>query len=176
MLICLIDSLIIFLGEKELNQFLIGDPTFHLKSNGSKLEVEFTLQRNPSHLFINSYLPSFSTMVMTIVPLFLNEQIHFGTTIKLVLTAQLCLYTLFQSSLADIPKTAYLKHIDFWNMLVLLISLINFFTLLIWEIFQQSKIQSKIKFVMRIGTPLAALILVSIYWITAGMLYFGLLS
>ena len=57
-------------------------------------------------------------MMMATVPLFLNDEIHFATTIMLVLTAQLCLYTLFQSSTTDIPKTAFLKNIDYWNMLV----------------------------------------------------------
>ena len=66
----------------------------------------------------------------------IREEIHFATTIMLVLTAILCLYTLFQSSLAGIPKTAYLKIIDYWNLLALSVTLINFFTLIIWEMFE----------------------------------------
>ena len=90
----------------------------------------------------------------------------------LVLTAQLCLYTLFQNSLKDIPQTAYLKHIDYWNMLVMMISLTSFFTLLLWEVLQYCKFKTQNKFAMRIVIPVSTLIGILAYWITAGMLYF----
>ena len=112
-------------------------------------------------------------MMMTIVPLFVNTNIHFGTTITLVLTAQLCLYTLFQSSLVGIPKTAYLKDIDLWNMGILFVSLTNFFTLFLWEILPQSQIKSRIKNVMKITIPIITLIGVTSYWIMTGLRYFG---
>ena len=107
-----------FSGEKILNQFSIGEPKFHVYKNGTRVKVKFVLKRNPSFMIINSYLPSFSTMVITIASLFLNEEIHFTTTIMLVLTSQLCLYTLFQSSLDGIPKVQNL-----WFLFPLLFSL-----------------------------------------------------
>ena len=102
--------------------------------NGSILNAEFILNRNPSFMVINAYIPSFLIMLMTIVPLYLRNDIHFGTTIMLVLTSLLCSFTLFQSSLFGIPKTAYLKFIDYWNMLVLIVILVNFFTLVVYKI------------------------------------------
>ena len=138
--------------------------------NGTKFRVEFTMKRHPSYMIINSYVPSFLIMLMTIVPLYLREEIHFATTITLVLTSLLCSFTLFQSSLFGIPKTAYLKFIDYWNLLALTVILVNFFTLILWEIWQEKKTHNrwnKVKTGMRIGIPLTTLILVASYWVLA---------
>ena len=160
-------------GKKVLQQFDLVNPHFGLNEKGIKLEVAFTLQRNPSSLFINAYIPSFFIMMTTIMPLFLDERMHFTTSIMLVLTSQLCLYTLFQSSLQDMPKTEYLKHIDFWNMFVMTVSLTNFFTLFLWEILQYKEVKKTIKRIMSIAIPFITLIGVVSYWITAGILYYG---
>ena len=130
------------------------------------------MKRNPANMIINAYLPSLSTMIITIAALFLNEQIHFTTTIMLVLTSQLCLYTLFQISLDGIPKTAYMKYIDYWNMSVMTVSLTNFFMLFMWEILQYRRIQSPMKVIARVVIPLITFIGVVFYWIMAGLLYF----
>ena len=156
-----------------MDQFHVKDFTFHQLRNGSMLEARFTLQRNPAYLVLNVYLPSFFTMVMTIVSLFLNDQMHFGTTITLVLTSQLCLYTLFQSSFQGIPKTAYLKYIDYWNMFVTTVSLASFFTLFLWEIIQFRNIKSNVKTATRIAIPTITIIGVVSYWLVAGLIYFG---
>ena len=106
----------------------------------------------------------------------LREEIHFATTIMLVLTAILCLYTLFQSSLAGIPKTAYLKIIDYWNLLALSVTLVNFFTLIIWEMFENRNYDAnwkRIKTIMRIGIPIFTLVGVLAYWIVAAVIYFS---
>ena len=124
-------------------------------------------------MIINAYLPSLSTMIITIAALFLNEQIHFTTTIMLVLTSQLCLYTLFQISLDGIPKTAYMKYIDYWNMSVMTVSLTNFFTLFMWEILQYRRIQSPLKVIARVVIPFFTFIGVVFYWIMAGLLHSG---
>ena len=130
------------------------------------------MKRKPSFLIMNAYLPSFCTMVMTIASLFLNDHMHFSTTIMLVLTSQLCLYFLFQSSLEGIPRTAYMKFIDYWNMFVMTVSLTNFFTLFVWEILQFSGIHNQLKITTRIVIPLFTLFGVISYLIMAGLLYF----
>ena len=145
---------LLFSGDKVLNQFEIQDPVLHLEKNGSKLKATFVLNRNPTFMIMNAYLPSFFTMAITIASLFLNDQIHFTTTIMLVLTSQLCLYTLFQTSLDGIPKTAYMKYIDYWNMFAMSVSLSNFFTLFVWEVLQYKGIQSPIKTFTRVVIPL----------------------
>ena len=158
-------------GEVALNQFDIRDFTVLLE-HGYKLKARFMLKRNPSFLIMNAYLPSFFTMVMTIASLFLDDRMHFSTTIMLVLTSQLCLYTLFQSSLEGIPKTAYMKMIDFWNMFAMTVSLTNFFTLFLWEMWQFRGIHSQLKITTRIVIPVITLVGVISYWIMAGLLYF----
>ena len=160
------------LGEVELNQFNVQDFTVRQKKSGSKVKAKFTLKRTPAFLIVNAYLPSFFTMMITIVSLFLNDKMHFSTTIMLVLTSQLCLYTLFQSSLEGIPKTANMKMIDYWNMLAMTVSLTNFFTLFVWETLQYRGIHSKLKITTRIVIPVITLVGVISYWIMAGLLYF----
>ena len=155
-----------------LNQFNIGDFTVSQELCGSRVRAKFTLKRNPSFLIMNSYLPSFFTMVMTIASLFLNEQMHFSTTIMLVLTSQLCLYTLFQSSLEGIPRTAYMKLIDYWNMFAMTVSLTNFFTLFLWELLQFRGIHKQLKITTRIVISLITVFGVITYWVIAGLLYF----
>ena len=155
-----------------LNQFNIGDFTISQELGGSRVRAQFSLKRNPSFLIMNSYLPSFFTMVMTIASLFLNEQMHFSTTIMLVLTSQLCLYTLFQSSLQGIPRTAYMKFIDYWNMFTMTVSLTNFFTLFLWELLQLRGIHKQVKITTRIVISIITLFGVISYWVMAGLLYF----
>ena len=163
---------LLFSGDKVLNQFGIQDPVLHLEKNGSKLKASFVLDRNPTFMIMNSYLPSFFTMAITIASLFLNDQIHFTTTIMLVLTSQLCLYTLFQTSLDGIPKTAYMKYIDYWNMFAMSVSLSNFFTLFVWEVLLYKGIQSPIKTFTRVVIPLITFLGVVLYWTVAGLLHY----
>ena len=160
------------LGEKVLNQFDIHDHVLYLDKNGSRVKATFVLNRNPTFMIMNAYLPSFFTMAITIASLFLNDQIHFTTTIMLVLTSQLCLYTLIQTSLDGIPKTAYMKYIDYWNMFAMSVSLSNFFTLFVWEVLQYKGIQSPIKTITRVVIPLITFLGVILYWTVAGLLHF----
>ena len=165
-------SLLKIVGKVALNQFNIGNFTSSLERRGSKVKAKFRLKRNPSFLMINAYLPSFFTMVMTIASLFINDSMHFSTTIMLVLTAQLCLYTLFQSSLQGIPRTAYMKLIDYWNMFAMTVSLTNFFTLFLWELLQLRGIHKQVKITTRIVISIITLFGVISYWVMAGLLYF----
>ena len=115
---------------------------------------------------------------MTIVPLYLKDDFHFATTIMLVLTSMLCLYTLFQSSLSDIPKTAYLKLIDYWNILSLVITVANFFILIVWQMYNDNREKirheatwSHMKIVMRVFMPVITLVVVVIYIMMAANVY-----
>ena len=143
-------------------------------SNGSELKARFTLHRNPSYMIINFYIPSFCTMVMTIPLLYLRAESHFATAITLVLTSILCFFTLLQSSISHIPKTSYLKFIDYWNILVVTVTLSNFFTLAFWELGDQTHSAIKwrqIKQWMRIVIPLVTILGVAIYYVIARVLY-----
>ena len=153
----------------------MNDPTFVFINSGTGLNGMFVLQRIPSGRILNFYVPSLFIIAMTIVPLYLKDDLHFATTIMLVLTAMLCLYTLLQSSVSDIPKTAYLKYIDYWNILSLVITVINFFILIIWQMCHDSKkpenIGRQIKNVMRVVMPILSFIAVGVYVIRAATIY-----
>ena len=112
------------------------------------------------YMIINVYVPSFFTMIMTTLLLYLRAESHFATAITLVLTSILCFFTLLQSSISHIPKTSYLKFIDYWNILVVTVTLSNFFTLAFWELGDQNHsaiIWRQIKQWMRIVIPLVTL-------------------
>ena len=64
----------LYIGDRNLLQFSINqDPFFQLNDDKTVLKAEFLLNRNPSYMIINAYIPSFSIMVMTIVPLYLRQ-------------------------------------------------------------------------------------------------------
>ena len=116
--------------------------------------------------------------MMTIVPLYLKDDFHFATTIMLVLTSMLCLYTLFQSSLSNVPTTAYLKFIDYWNILSLVITVSNFFILIFWQMYNDNREKIRheatwrhMKNVMRVLMPLITLVVVFIYIMMAANVY-----
>ena len=165
-----------FTDDEELSQFNIQEPTFESAESGHVVRAQFKLTRKPTYMIMNSYLPSFLTMVMTIAALFLNDRLHFGTTITLVLTSQLCLYTLIQSSLEGIPKTGYIKFIDCWNMFTTTITLSNFFILFFWEILQYKGINKWHKNITRIFICLITTMGVVSYLIVAKLQHSGLVS
>ena len=172
--ICHIIPILKNAGDKKLLQFEIEVLNFNASHDNGSMKAEFIMNRNPSYMIINAYVPSFSLMLTTILPLYIKENIHFGTTITLVLTSLLCSFTLFQSSLSGIPKTSYLKFIDYWNMMVFTVTLVNFFTLAVWEIKHHQgshHFWSIVKTIMRVTIPLVTLIAVVAYWILAVILY-----
>ena len=59
---------------------------------------------------------------------------HFEATIMVALTSMLVMYTLYQSISATLPKTAYLKMIDYWLLGGLIIPFIVFNVLIIIDI------------------------------------------
>ena len=155
----------------------MNDPTFEVHETDHKVMGKFTLRRIPSGLVMNFYVPSLFIMAMTIVPLYLKDDLHFGTTIMLVLTSMLCLYTLLQSSVSDIPKTAYLKYIDYWNILSLVITLINFFILIVWQMCHDNEkpnntgLRRQMKNMMRVFMPILTFVSAGVYVVRAAKIY-----
>ena len=126
-------------GPEQLLQFKVSEPYSVSNEDGSILRSSFNLYRNPAYHLINTYMPSFAILMMGLLTLFLDEKMHFTTTIMLILTDLICLNTLFQTSLSDMPKTAYMKFIDYWAIFCLAIACKIFITLIVWEYFSQKK-------------------------------------
>lgn len=96
--------------------------------------------------------------------------------VTLVLTSLLCLYSLFQSVLSDVTKTAYLKYVDYWNMFTLGMLFVIYLALLInWTLdhnIRKSRGANWIKSLLLWGIPILMIFFVSGYTIYATMLYF----
>ena len=128
-------------------------------------------------MILTLYVPSLSVMAMTIVPLYLKDDLHFATTIMMVLTALLCLCTLVQVNVSDVPKTAYLKYIDYWNILTLVITVTNFFILIVWQMCHDKKkpdnedTWKKLKIIVRVLMPILTFLAVAAYVVRAGKIY-----
>ena len=74
----------------------------------------------------------------------------------------------------EVPNTAYLKLIDYWNLFALMVTLANFFTLFLWEVGTEKQVHTNWKVVkayMKIGLPLTTLLGVLTYWTVAVFIY-----
>lgn len=162
---------LIYTGPVELLQFSVGNLTFEISEDHSVVQCHFKLHRNPASMIMSSYIPSFCVIVMTLWTLFLREQIHFSTTIMLVLTGLLCLYALLQNIIEEMPKTAYMKFIDYWHIIVLVEPFVIFSILMMDEIGRASKKRKTFKKFMKIFFPLLSAIFVACYFIQAAFLY-----
>lgn len=100
-------------------QFDVVNHTFIGTKNGSMIEVEFRFQRKIMHHVANTFLPTISLLVIDKFTLFFVES-KLEVSVTLSLTVMLVMYTLYQSISLTIPKTAYLKLIDYWLIYCLL--------------------------------------------------------
>ena len=102
-----------------------------VKDNETLLKAEFSFKRIPSYFILTAYVPSASLIVMCIFTLYMDPEN--GVPVSLVLTSLLCLYTLFQSVLGEVTKTAYLKNMDYWYILCLISLVVIFLSITSWE-------------------------------------------
>ena len=86
-----------------------------------------------THHLGTTFLPTICLVVIAEMTLFIDVN-HFEATIMVALTSMLVMYTLYQSISATLPKTAYLKMIDYWLLGGLIIPFIVFNVLIIIDI------------------------------------------
>ncbi len=114
-----------------LTQFEVKSYSFIVHDNGSRVNVEITLQRVFSYHVTNTFIPTTSLLVIVEVTLFFKEsQTEFA--IGLSLTIMLVMYTLYQSINEPLTKTAYLKMIDYWLLFCLLVPFGIFLIEIFW--------------------------------------------
>ena len=106
---------------------------------------------------------------------------HFEATIMVALTSMLVMYTLYQSISATLPKTAYLKMIDYWLLGGLIIPFIVFNVLIVIDILLLrnhsgvevttesgvNNVNIKAKralHICRISIPIVTFLIVLVYW------------
>ncbi len=89
--------------------------------------VNLKLKRDFVYHLTATYLPTLSLIVIAELTLFIHES-HFEATIMVALTSKLVMYTLYQSVGTTLPQTSYLKMIDIWLQMGLIMP---FFVILI---------------------------------------------
>ena len=101
-------------GPKDLLELDVRN--ISIRSDGlDHVFVEIKLKRRCLFHLATTYFPSLCLFIISEILLFMNEE-HFEATIMVSLTAMLVMYTLHQSILTQLPKTSYMKYIDFWFM------------------------------------------------------------
>ena len=97
-----------YLASEVLSQFYVSNVSMSTDESGSVCEVGIVLQRIYLYHLTNTYLPTFSLLVIVDITLFFDES-ETQLAIGFSLTIMLVMYTLFQGVSALFPKTAYLK-------------------------------------------------------------------
>ncbi len=102
------------------------------------VQVELKFQRKIMYHLANTFLPTISLLVLVEITLFFdNSKLDMAVTLSL--TIMLVMYTLYQSISQTIPKTAYLKLIDYWLIFCLLAPFVIFIIESGWYLDQAKK-------------------------------------
>ena len=123
-----------YIGNPTLIQFEVINCTIKNHVNGSGIIVGIQLQRMFIFHLANTFFPTICLIIIVEITLFIDDS-NFDTNVMVALTTLLVMYTLFQSISSTLPKTAYLKLIDYW----LLFSLILPFVIFMFHMVQEVK-------------------------------------
>ena len=101
-------------------QFTINNESFYSTNLGSTAEVAIVFQRKVMYHLTNTYLPTISLIVLVESTLFLDDA-KLDVILTLSLTTLLGVYCFFQSISFSVPRTTYLKFLDYWLIICLLV-------------------------------------------------------
>jgi hypothetical protein len=124
--------------DLSLMQFDVTNSTFTAIKNASMVQVELKFQRKIMYHLANTFLPTISLLVLVEITLFFDRS-KLDMAVTLSLTIMLVIYTLYQSISQTIPKTAYLKLIDYWLIFCLLAPFVIFIIESGWYLDQAKK-------------------------------------
>ena len=99
--------------------------------DGANIRVNFHFCRKITYHIANTYLPTMSLLAIVQMTLFYGEARQ-EVAVTLSLTVLLVMYTFYQSIADSIPKTAYLKLMDYWLIFCLLLPFILFIVQSYW--------------------------------------------
>ena len=131
----LLPSQTFYNGTPHLEQFLINGIELKSFKNETMIKCLVHMKRNPTHHIFSTYIPTTCILLMSMITLFIDKS-HFEATIMVTLTAMLVMYTLFQSVVASMPSTAYLKLLDCWFCFGLLMPFVAFMVQIFWEVME----------------------------------------
>ena len=143
----------------ELIQYNKLESLWSQNKNIEKIDVILRFEREfVGQLFI-TYLPTLSLIAVTELTLIIDPG-RFEATIMVALTSKLVMYTLYQSVEASLPQTAYLKLIDIWLLMGLLLP---FVIMLILIAVDKGLMNGKAIKTIKIAIPLVTIHLILIY-------------
>ena len=131
------------LGVADLIQFVIMKTDIIANKNNSLVQCKIYLKRIPWSHIASVYIPCSCVLFMCLITLFIDKS-HFDATIMVSLTSMLVMYTLYQSIAGSMPKTAYLKLLDYWLLYGMILPFIVFSVEVIWQLMDQNHTQNRI--------------------------------
>ena len=162
----------------ELIQFDFIGFEFPDKDQDETAAIYMKLLRIFKYHLATTYLPTLCLIIIAELTLFIHES-HFEATIMVALTTMLVMYTLYQSVSTTLPQTSYLKMIDIWLLMGLILPFIVILILIAidaWKHFDVVPAKpevDKAKTLVKIALPILTGIFMVIYWIIALNHYFS---
>lgn len=122
-------------------QYNLGKITF---TSNESVAASLPLKRVPLYHLTNTYMPMLTLIVIVELTLFFKAH-QLEMALGFSLTIMLVMYTFYQSVSASVPKTAYLKFIDYWLIFCLIVPIAVFLSVIGWIFFinNQKKVCQK---------------------------------
>ena len=165
----LINGSLAYGSRNTYSQFVLAHQHIELLStdNGSSIECRFKLKRDTFYHVYMTYIPTLFILIMALTSLFVDER-HFGSIIMVSMTCMLVLYTLYQSIMANMPITTYMKLLDYWLVFNLGMPFVVFMSLVTWELLNDDtqssrRFKKRCKPMMQLVLPTISTIFLLLY-------------
>ena len=132
-----------YLGPLQFSEFHVGSVRMIESDNQSMIECQFELTRDSFKHVTMTYIPTLFLSFLSLMSLFIHER-HFGNNIMISLTCMLVLYTLYQSIEGVMPRTTYMKLLDYWLVFNLAMPFVVFMTIVSWEYLRQDEDKNEV--------------------------------
>ena len=109
-------------------QFDLGPLIVKMNKNKTALTVNIHLNRIYNNHLATTFFPTTCLLIIACFTLFIGPD-HFEVNIALALTTMLVMQTLHENISQDVPKTAYLKLVDWWLIYGMLVPFLVFMVL-----------------------------------------------
>ena len=104
-----------------------------MEVTGRDINIALHLKRLNLTMWMTLFVPSMCLLVAAEITLFVNRE-HFQATIMVSLTANLVMFTIYNSIQGELPKDPHLKLIDAWFLHCLIMPMVVFILLVTNEV------------------------------------------
>ena len=118
-------------GVKPL-QFTLGTLTVELDRNSTVLTMNVPLSRIYNYHLAATFFPTSCLLIIACLTLFIGPD-HFEANVALALTTMLVMQTLHENISNGLPKTAYIKLVDWWLIYGIVVPFLVFLVLVVIE-------------------------------------------